>query len=120
MNRKAAVELSVNFLVILIICIVILASSIYITKKFFTHAVNIKDIYDERTEKEIERLLDDGSKVAVPFDKKTIGNGEFDSFGIGIMNVLNTGAKNDFEISNCHFKKNENGGSGPLRVSYKT
>ena len=99
MNKKAAFQLSVNFLVIMIISIVVFASSIYLINKFFTQAETIKLTYDERTEKEIERLLDDGSRIAIPFDKKTISNGEFETFGIGILNVLNTGASNNFDIT---------------------
>lgn len=98
MKRKAALNLSVSFLVIIIICIAIFSFSIYFLKKFFTHAEEIKMVYDERTEKEIERILDDGSRVAIPFDKKTIYNGEFKTFGIGVLNMLNTGPSNNFEI----------------------
>ena len=99
LQKKAGIQLSVNFLVMLIIAIVVFGSSMYMIKKFFMQADTIKMTYDERTEKEIERLLDDGSKVAIPFDKKIIGNGEFKTFGIGVLNVLNTGVSNDFEIT---------------------
>jgi len=98
MNRKASFQISVSFLVILIIALVVFTSSIYLLKKFFTQAEIVKLTYDERTEKEIERLLDDGSRVAIPFDKKTIPNGEFNTFGIGVLNVLNIGMNNDFKI----------------------
>lgn len=104
MKKRAAFELSVTFLVILIICIVIFSLSVHMIKKFFTHAETIKMTYDEKTEKEIERLLYDGSRVAVPFDKKTIYNGKSDTFGIGILNMLNTGPNNDFKI-NVSFNK---------------
>jgi len=87
-HKKGGLQLSINFVVILIICIVIFSSSLYIIKKFFTHAEEIRMAYDERTEMEIERLLDDGSRVAIPFDKKKIYIGEFDTFGIGILNML--------------------------------
>ena len=97
--NKRAFELSVSFLVILIICIATLSFSIYIVRKFFTHAENLRMTYDERTEREIEQLLDDGSRIAIPFDKKEIGNGEFKTFGIGILNTLNIGMENKFRIT---------------------
>ncbi|MEA2037531.1 MAG: hypothetical protein U9O94_08530 [Nanoarchaeota archaeon] len=97
MNKKA-IQLSVNFLVTMVITIVIFSFSIYMVKKFFTHAEDIKMTYDQRTEKEIERLLDDGSRIAIPFDKKTVNNGDFETFGIGVLNVLNSGESNDFEV----------------------
>ncbi len=104
MNRKAALQLSISFIVIIIICIVVFSFSIYTIRRFFTQAEIIKMTYDERTEKEIERLLDDGSRIAIPFDKKTISNGEFKTFGIGILNILNKGYFNDFRI-NITFNK---------------
>lgn len=104
MNKKAVFQLSASFIVIIIICIVVFSFSIYIIKKFFTHAEIIKMTYDERTEKEIERLLDDGSRIAMPFDKKTIYNGEFKTFGIGVLNTLNIGSRDDFKI-NISFNK---------------
>lgn len=116
MSKKAALQLSVNFLVILIICIVIFSSSIYIMRKFFQHAEDIKMVYDERTEKEIERLLDDGSRVAIPFDKKTIYNGEFKTFGIGVLNMLDTSFDNEFVV-NISFKKAYNKDNIDLCVS---
>ena len=97
-NKKAAIELSVNFLVMLIITLVIFGSSMVMVKKFFGGATDIKRVYDERTEQEIERLLDDGSRVAIPFDKKKIPNGEFETFGMGVLNVLGTDQNNDFRI----------------------
>ena len=98
-NKKAGFQLSVSFLVTLIITIAIFTFSISMLRKFFGHAEDVKMVWDERSEKEIERLMDDGSRIAIPFDKKTIRNGEFDSFGIGILNILNTGATNNFEIT---------------------
>ena len=104
MKRKAAFELSASFLVILVIAIVVFGFSVYIVKKFFTHAETIKMTYDERTEKEIERLLDDGSRIAIPFDRKTINNGEFKTFGIGILNTVSPNFQDEFSI-NLKFNK---------------
>jgi len=129
MNKRAALNVSVNFLVIIIICIVVFSLSVYIIKRFFTQAEEIKMIYDERTEKEIERLLDDGSKVAVPFDKKTIYNNKFGTFGIGVLNILDTASDNKFKImvnfTKAYDKKNQEicqTGCGPpnswLKISY--
>ncbi len=98
-NRKAAIEMSTGFIVMLIISLVIFTFSVYFAKQFFGGAQRLKDIYDERAEREIERLLDDGSRVAIPFDKKTISNGGFDTFGIGVLNVIGLRAENNFRIS---------------------
>ncbi len=101
MNKKAAIQLSANFLVMMIIAIVVFSFSIYFIKKVFTGAETTRNLYDQRIEKEIEKLLDDGSMIAIPFDKKTIYSGEFNTFGLGVLNVMNTANpdKDTFKIS---------------------
>ncbi len=103
-KKRGALQLSINLIVILIICIVIFTMSIYFTRKLFSSAEKIKFIYDERTEKEIERILDDGSRVAIPFENKKIYNGKFETFGIGILNIINQEEYNNFFI-NVTFNK---------------
>jgi len=85
--KKAAIQISMSFLIMLIISIVIFTMGIFFINKFFTKAEGIKLVFDEKTSAEIERLLDDGSRVAIPFDKKTIRNGNFDTFGVGVLNM---------------------------------
>ncbi len=98
-NRKSALQLSVTFLVTLIICIAVFSFSMVILKKFFTHADKIKATFDDRTEREIEKMLIDGT-IAIPFDKKTIASGKYNSFAIVILNVLKTtGQEDTFNIS---------------------
>ena len=98
-GRNAAIEMSTGFIVMLILSLVVFSFSVYFAKQFFGGAQRLKDVYDERTEREIERLLDDGSRVAIPFDKKTISNGAFDTFGIGVLNVIGLKAENNFRVS---------------------
>ena len=52
-NKKAAIELSMNFLVIIIISIVILGSGIYLTRQIFTGAQETSATLDERTKEAI-------------------------------------------------------------------
>jgi hypothetical protein len=99
MRKKASFQLSVNFIVIIIICLVIFIFSMFFIRRFFSHAEDLKLIWDERTESEIERILDDGSRVAIPFDKKTIVAGEYNKFGIGILNVLDKWDKRTFRVT---------------------
>lgn len=98
-RKKGVLNLALTFIVIMIIAIVVFSFSVYMIKKFFRHATIIRMGYDERTEQEIERLLDDGSRIAIPFDKKTIENGKFETFGIGVLNILNIGPINYFNVS---------------------
>ena len=90
MRKKAAIELSVSFIIVLIISIVIFSMGIYLANKFFSHGQGMIFTFDERTMQEIENLLDDGSRVVIPFNNKVIHNGESDTFGIGVLNIGNS------------------------------
>jgi len=87
MNKKAAIELSVNFIVIIIISLVILGAAILITRQVFRGATELKATLDTQTEAQIEALLEEGKPVAVAFNRKTIGRGEHDIFGVGVLNI---------------------------------
>ncbi|MBD3354943.1 hypothetical protein GF361_03080, partial [Candidatus Woesearchaeota archaeon] len=86
MNKKG-IELSVNFLVIVIISLVILSSGILIVRRYFSTAEDIKTQLDEQTERQIEASLGQGKMISVPFKRKTIGRGESDILGLGVLNI---------------------------------
>ena len=96
MNKKA-MELAVNFIVILIISIVVFGMGLYFLKGFFGFATEQTEQLDINTEKMIQNILLDGSKVAVPLDKKTVNRGSSAVFGVGILNIL--GDKENFSIT---------------------
>ncbi len=87
MNKKG-MELSVNFIVILIISLVIFVGSIALTFKFFKNANDYSANLDDETERQIHNLLSDGSKVAIPVQKKVIKRSKTDTFGLGVYNAL--------------------------------
>jgi len=93
MNKKAF-ELSANFVVILILSIVVFVIGIYMVNRFFDFAQKEKLTWDEMTKQEIDAALDSGERVAIPRYQKTLTNGEFASFGVGILNVLQGGVRN--------------------------
>ena len=97
MNRKA-IELSINFLVIVIISLVILSSGILLVRKYFSTAQEIQLQLDDQTEANIEELLDEGERVALPLKRKTIPAGEADIFGLGVLNI-NPGATTAFSVN---------------------
>ncbi|MFO7711193.1 MAG: hypothetical protein R6V53_05505, partial [Candidatus Woesearchaeota archaeon] len=51
----------------------------------------------------IEQLMNDGSRVSIPVNTKTISRGDLDVFGLGVNNVL-PGSNNLFDVS-IKFKK---------------
>lgn len=89
MNKKAF-ELSINFLVVVIIAIVMLALGMKLITDFFGKATEIHAIIDEGTKAEINEMLSRGEQVAVPFNLKQIRRGEDDTFGIGVLNTAKT------------------------------
>ena len=96
-DKKGAIELSINTLVIIIISLVILAGGITLIYNFIGGAGSIKGTLDQRTESELERLLvNQGEKVALPLHVAEVYRGESHVFGIGILNVK--GKSEQFKI----------------------
>ena len=97
-NKKAAVGLSINTLVVVIISLVILASGVSLLYKFIGGAEDIKAQLDQKTDSELERLLvDQGKRVALPLQVAIVSRGEEHVFGLGILNIGGVG--DDFRIS---------------------
>ena len=99
-SKKAAIELSMNTLVIIIISLVILGSGITLLYKFVGGAEDLKGKLDERTNTELEHLLvDQGKQVALPLQTADIIAGEDHTFGIGILNIDATNFGDQFSIT---------------------
>lgn len=102
MNKKA-IELSVNFLVIIIISLAVFIMGIVFVNKIFLSAGKKVAEMDTQTQNELARLLDEGDKVAMPFFQKTVIHGKTASFGVGVLNQLDiskffTGYVNKFKL----------------------
>lgn len=89
-NKQAAIELSMNFLVVIIISLVILAGGISLLYKFIASGEDTIIGIDDQTRMQIEQLLDDGSVVAMPYAAKTLKRGEDFVFGLGVLNIKDT------------------------------
>jgi hypothetical protein len=88
-NKKGAIGLSINTLVIIIISLVILSGGITLLYKFIGGAEDIKHKLDQRTDQELERLLvNQGNQVALPLHTRTIERDDSVVFGIGIRNIF--------------------------------
>jgi len=87
-DKKAAIQLSMSFLVMLIIAIVVFMLSIRFLTSFWQKTDEIKLALDDQTKVEIERLLKGNARVAIPLETKKADRGESVSYGIGIRNTL--------------------------------
>ena len=96
MLKKGAIELSVNFFVILIISLVIFGFGIRFIYTLSSKATELRDLTFEDLDKKIGDLVCEGSeRVCVGMDRKTIERGKFDVFGVKVLNI---GAEQNFDI----------------------
>jgi len=93
--KKKGIQLSMNFLVTIIIALVILASGILLVNKFFENSKKIAEDLDQRTKDELNRLLDQGQQIVIPFSTQTIKKGRSHIFGVGVLNI---NPQNQFKI----------------------
>ena len=89
MPSKKAIELSLNFIVILIISIVIFGFGVMFIKKLSSQATDIQEITTGELDDRIGNLVCEGSdRVCLGIDRKTIRRTKFDVFGLKMINIL--------------------------------
>jgi hypothetical protein len=87
MKKKAAIELSANFLVVIILGIVIFGFGIYLGYRMMEQAEIMKANIDEDAQRQIWNLLDSGAPVVAPINTIVAVRGKYAAFGIGVRNV---------------------------------
>ena len=91
MLKKGAVELSMNFLVIIIISITIFGFGVYFISNLASTATDITKMTTSELDSRINNLVCEGSdRVCIGTEKKVIQKKNFDVFGIKIFNILAT------------------------------
>ena len=91
MLNKKAIELSLNFMVILIISIVIFGFGIKFIQKLSSQATELQDITIGELDERIGNLVCEGSdRVCIGIDRIIIKRTKFDVFGLKIINILDT------------------------------
>ena len=95
---KKGIELASNFLVIMILSIVMFGFAVYFTAQIFSKGKTMESQLDSQTSQRIEELLNDGSRVVIPFQTKTVRRGGLGVFGAGVLNVLGTTTNFKIEI----------------------
>lgn len=95
-QKKAAIGLSINFIVILIISITVLGLSIAFIRKLYTGATKTQETYYQQFEKEMESLACDSlDRVCIGKNRKVVKDGVA-VFTMRILNVL--GSKKQFNV----------------------
>lgn len=89
--KQKGMELSVNFVVILIFSIVIFGMSLVLIGKFFSFAKDTQVKIDQQTTEEImRRLIRGNSQVAMPKNKMDLKLTQSGEFGVGIRNTFSS------------------------------
>lgn len=99
-KNKKGIELSINFLVVIILSIVMLGMGVMLIRNFYDSSMQTVKTISEKEEIQINSMLNRGEKVAMPINIKTIPRGELNVFGLGIFNVLERGEDFELEIVN--------------------
>lgn len=87
-QMKKGIELSLNFLVTIIIALAIFGFGIKFISNLASDVTELESLTTEQLDKRIENLVCDTDKVCIGTTKKTIQKGNFDVFGIKIINIL--------------------------------
>jgi len=89
--QKKGIELSVNFLVVLIISIVIFGFGARFIYTLASEATGLSKLTLDELDKRIGELFCEGSdKVCLGIDRKVVRKGELGVFGLRLINVLDS------------------------------
>ncbi len=97
MLNKKSIELSLNFLVVIILTLVIFGFGVLFISKLSKEVTDIRELTFKDLDEKISDLACDGSaRVCIGTDRKTIQKKSYDIFGVKIVNVIND---QNFEIT---------------------
>ena len=88
MMRKASIQLSVNFLVVMIICLVLLGIGFKLISDFVKTGENLEKGMSDYKKSQLQRILSSGALVASYPRTITISRGDTADFSLGISNEL--------------------------------
>ncbi|HEY9702965.1 MAG TPA: hypothetical protein V6C58_10990 [Allocoleopsis sp.] len=109
MNRKGAIELSANFIIVMIISMVILAGGLGLFFKLKNSAQQYVDTLDGQTESKIKSImLNNNYRVAVYPQDPNIEPNNAEMIGIGITNIYPEQKTFTIELSKVTYYAKDN------------
>jgi len=94
-KNKKGMELSINFMVMLILAIAVFAGGLMLMRQMFSSAGDMKQSLSAQQETQIQNMLvNNNDRVVLPFSKREIARGKSGIFGLGINNMLRDGMGN--------------------------
>jgi hypothetical protein len=94
MRSKRGFQMSIGFIVTLILTVVVFTGSLYFLRQFYTSTTEFEEQIGRDTEAQIRSLVSQGKIVAVPINRATAPRGQAATFWLGISNVLTDGTDN--------------------------
>ncbi len=85
--NKRGFELTINFLVVIIISVVVLGLGIKFISDMVGNTREMIPMIDAKIHDELSRMVSGNKRVAIAFNEATIKKGESVGFGLGIMNT---------------------------------
>lgn len=100
-NSKKGFELSINFIVVLILTLVTFGGGLMLARNMFSGADDIRTKLSQQQEKQIEQMMmNNDERVVLPVNKKSIKAGSHTVVGIGVNNMLRTSDSGDASVNN--------------------
>lgn len=91
MDNKKSIELSLNFIIVLILSIILFGFGVSFISRLSSQATELQEITTGELDERIGNLVCEGSdRVCIGIDRKTIRRTKFDVFGVKITNILDT------------------------------
>ena len=91
MKGKKAIELSMNFIIVLIISIIIFGFGIRFIATLFSNANDLQKMTVEDIDDQVKSLVCEGAdRVCIGQDRKVIKRSSFDFFDIRVQNILDS------------------------------
>lgn len=125
MLHKKAIELSLNFIIIIIISITLFIFGIRFISQLSSQALELQKLTFDDLDARIANFACEGSdRVCIAADSKTIPRGKLDVFGIKVLNVIDpsSGQGQEFEIIIRHstfVPKNPSASYTPLEIKLR-
>lgn len=95
---KKGLELSINFMVMLILTLVVFVGITFIAKNIVDSTYKVKAELDKETEQRLVDLITSGSdEVVIAFYQKEVKISKTENFGVGILN--NLGSEMSFRLN---------------------
>jgi len=89
MYNKKAIELSLNFIVVIIISIIIFGFGVRFISRLASEATELQDITIDELDQRIGNLVCEGSdRVCIGIDRKIIKRTRFEVFALKIINIF--------------------------------